>query len=158
MNAMTVAIAKAAKVDNAKRIQQSVLHSKEEYNTNSTTAQLPPPKLYRAVEVAEKVGCSVSYVYLMISKLKPHIWAMDGNASLYGDEFIEEMNSLPRKKFSHRVRTEARKQQPMHADVPVKQQESVATEQQKENNPISLIERIANLEHRVIELSKLLGI
>lgn len=148
MNAMTVAIAKAAKAENAKNA--AVLEAQEAYNVNSVTTKTEkkavaktqqsevkkPPQLYKVEEIANKAGCSLSYVYLMISKL----------------------NNVPRRKFAHRVRVIPQKEAVTVMKAELTKDSSVANMQQKENNPISLLERIATLEKKVIELSQLLGI
>lgn len=170
MNAMTVAIAKAAKAENAKNA--AVLEAQEAYNVNSVTTKTEkkavvktqqsevkkPPQLYKVEEIANKAGCSLSYVYLMISKLKPAVMAKDGKTSLYGEDFLAELNNVPRRKFAHRVRVIPQKEAVTVMKAELTKDSSVANMQQKENNPISLLERIATLEKKVLELSQLLGI
>lgn len=174
MNAMTTAIAKAAKADSAKQAslqQNNVVEAVEKHNVNSVTAKsnragkgnsIPPvvlqskavPMLYRVEEIAEEIGCSLSYVYLMISKMKPQPMAKDGKSHLFSSDFVEELKSVPRRKRMAKVKVISQK----HLVANVKPAETEVKTEQKETKQISLLERIDTLETTVAELRQLLGI
>lgn len=93
------------------------------------------PSLYRVEEVANKAGCS-----------------------LYGEEFIEQLNNVPRRKFAHRVRVIPQKKAVLEMKAELTKDNNVVEIQQTENKQLSLLERIVTLEKKVVELSQLLGI
>ena len=177
MNAMTTAIAKAAKAakaDSAKQAslqQNNVVEAVEKHNVNSVTAKsnragkgnsIPPvvlqskavPMLYRVEEIAEEIGCSLSYVYLMIGKMKPQPMAKDGKSHLFSSDFVEELKSIPRRKRMAKVKVISQK----HLVANEKPAETEVKTEQKETKQISLLERIDTLETTVAELRQLLGI
>lgn len=178
MNAMTVAIAKAAKKHNQSlaAVQQPeenipVTLAVEKDGVNSVTTLPPvstssvgkkqkPLQLFKVEEIAEAVGCSLSYVYLMISRLKPEPMAREGKSALYSEAFLKQMKELPRRKRNVNVRVLPQKQLITEAKTITPEAitvESVADKQQQEKKQGSLLERIDTLEKQMAELRQLLG-
>lgn len=99
--------------------------------------------LYRVEEIAKELACSLSYVYALIAKHKPHVYARDGKAFLYSDEFLKEMKKLPRRNRQQRVKVITQKA--------TQASTLVASEQQKQKN---FLDRMQDMEQNIHEMSR----
>lgn len=126
-----------------------------------------PSQLYTAEQLAEKLDVSISYVYAQISKDKPQVHALHGKAFLYSSEYLQKLQSTPRRIRSRRVQPIA----PVETAIVKATLKAAQTlppvstgalteeevRQAHTGNTKSLLERMAQMEQQVdllLEISK----
>lgn len=123
--------------------------------------ELPPvpQKLYTAEQIAKELGTSLSYVYMITSKLKVDPLHKQGKTFLYGEDFLEELRQRPRRQRARHVKLlmniQPATQQPnigehgLLARMKELEQKAAMFDQQ--------CERVAKLEAEMLTMKHVLG-
>jgi len=156
MNATTMTKREAKNEQNVQAAQQM---SASSVAPQDVKQEATPTKLYRVEEIADAAEISLSYVYALIARNKPRVWARDGRSHLYGQDFLDSIKTMQPRRFRRQnVRVISRvaqvidKRSAMPADV--SPQNTLAQEHYTE----TLLQRIDNLEKKVVQLSSFLGV
>jgi len=129
-----------------------------------TIPSVGPTKLYRVEEIAAAAEISLSYVYALIARNKPRVYARDGRSHLFGQEFLDSIKSMQPRRFRRQsVKVIPRIINKRSSMLPAIDSTLSATQEAllpntEVHSQTTLLQRIDMLEKKVVELSSFLGV